>query len=193
MSTGSTQAIGYTADTPKHLLLNSGAIYSNYGLTGEKLFGAVAPGNEFDVTIKTYQVKVGGITNTNVKGLNFITDVAVSLKVNLLEMTTDTISASLMGSVVDTATDPDYDIITLPMGIGGAGVTYIDNIALVTTLSGSDKPVVIILKNSLSTGGMKLKCDDAKDNTIPVTFEAFSDPLNPKDSCFEIHYPKISA
>jgi len=192
MSINSQNTVGYTADTPKHLLLNSGAIYSNYGLIDEKLFGAVAPGNEFDCTVKTYQVKVSGITNSNVKGCTIITDIAVSLKVDLLEMTTETLSASLMGSVVDTLSDPDYDIVTLPMpGSGLGGITYYDNISLVSTISGSDKPVVIILKNALSTGGIKIKVDDAKDNSIPVTFEAFSDPLNPKDSPFEIHYPKM--
>jgi len=190
MAINNQNTVGYTSDTPKHLLLNSGAIYSNYGLIDEKLFGAVAPGNEFDCTVKTYQVKVGGITNSNVKGCTILTDIAVSLKVDLLEMTTETLSASLMGSVVDTLSDPDYDIITLPMqGLGG--VSYYDNIALVSTLSGSDKPVVILLKNALATGGIKIKVDDAKDNSIPVTFEAFSDPLKPKDSPFEIHYPKL--
>ena len=180
--------VGFTADTPKHLLLNTGAIYTDYGLVGEKLFGAVASGNEFNVDVKTRNVKVGGILNSNVKGLQFVTDMTVSLKVNMLEVTTDILKASLPGSVVDSATDVDYDIITLPMG---GSQTYLTNIALVTTLSGSDKPVVIILKNAQATGGIKIKVEDAKDNTIPLTFEAFSDPLSPKDSPFEIHYPKI--
>ncbi|HBV88315.1 MAG TPA: hypothetical protein DEF42_17120 [Desulfosporosinus sp.] len=180
--------VGFTVDTPKHLLLDTGAIYTNYGLAGEKLFGAVASGNEFDVEIKSYNVKVGGITNTNVKGLNFITDITASLKVNMLEFTTDILKTALQGSAVDTATNVDYDIITLPMN--GTQV-YLENIALVTRLSGSDKPVIIILKNALATGGIKLKVEDAKDNVMPLTFEAFSDPLNPKVSPFEIHYPKI--
>jgi len=185
---GSTNTVGYSADTPKHLLLNTGAIYTDYGLVGEKLFGAAASGNEFSVDIKTYNAKVGGILNTNVKGLQFVTDITASLKVNMLEVTTETLKASLPGSSVDTTTNADYDIITLPMG---GTQTYLTNIALVTTLSGSDKPVVIILKNAQATGGLKIKVEDAKDNTIPMTFEAFSDPMNPKESPFEIHYPKI--
>lgn len=193
MSINNQNTVGYTVDTPKHLLLNSGAIYTNYGLIDEKLFGAVAPGNEFNCTVKTYQVKVSGITNSNVKGCTILVDIAVSLKVDLLEMTTETLSASLMGSVVDTLSNPDYDIITLPMpGSGLGGITYYDNIALVSTLSGSDRPVVILLKNALATGGIKIKVDDAKDNSIPVTFEAFSDPLKAKESPFEIHYPKFA-
>lgn len=194
MTMNNTSTLGYSVDTPKHLLLNSGAIYVNYGLPDEHLFSACSPGNEFDCTVKTYQVKVGGITNSNVKGLQFITDVACSLKVSLLEMTTETIATSLMGSTVDTLSNPDYDIITLAMptpGVQSGQIEYLSNIALVTTLSGSDKPVVIILYNALSTGGIKIKCDDAKDNSIPVTFEAFSDPLTPSASPFEIHYPHM--
>lgn len=186
-----TNTVGFTSDSPKHFLLNTGAIYINYGLAGEKLFGAVASGNEFDIAIKTYNVKVGGITNSNVKGLQFITDVAVSLKVNMLEFTTDILNAAIQGSVVDTVTNPNYDLITLPMTTGVGNQTYLSNIALVTTLSGSNTPVVIILKNAQATGGIKLKVEDAKDNIMPLTFEAFSDPLSPKDSCFEIRYPKV--
>lgn len=118
-------------------------------------------------------------------------DVAVCLKINLLEMTTDILATSLIGSVVDKISNPDYDIITLPTNIVESKMTYLDNIALVTTLSGLDKPVVIILNNALATGGIKIKVDNGKDNTIPVTFEAFSDPKNPHASLFEIHYPKV--
>lgn len=192
MTINNTNTVGFNPDSPRHLLLNSGAIYTNYSLVDEKLFGCCSPGNEFDVAIKKFDVKVGGITNTNVKGLSFITDITASLKINLLEMTTETISTSLMGSVVDTTTDPNYDIITLPMN-GGGGITYINNIALVTTLSGSNLPVVIILKNALSSSGIKIKCDDGKNNDTPVVFEAYSDPMKPKESPFEIHYPKLTS
>ena len=189
MTINNTNTVGYTPSTPQHFLLNQGAVYTNYGLANEALLGACNGGNEFDVAIKTYNVKVGNITSSNVKGLQFITDVAVSLKVNLLEVTTDTLHTSLQGSVVDTVSNPDYDIITLPMS--GTGMTYLSNITLVSTLSGSNKPVIIKLFNAQATGGIKVKVEDSKDNTIPVTFEAFTDPLNPKDSPFEIRYPKL--
>lgn len=186
---GTPNPVGFTADSPKHFLLNSGAIYINYGLADERVFGAVAPGNEFNVSMKYQNIKVGGITNSNVKGLQFLTDLTVSLKVNMLEVTTEIFMASLPGSVVD-STSVDYDIITLPMG---GNQSYITNIALVSTLSGSDNPVVIILKNAQATSGLKIKLEDAKDNVVPMEFLAFSDPLNPKDSPFEIHYPKIDS
>lgn len=182
--------VGYTANTPQHLMLNTGAIYLNYGLPAESLLGAVATGNEFDCTVKSYDIKLGGVTASKLKGLEFITDVTASLKVNMLEVTTAILQAAIQGSVVDTS-NSNYDIISLPLVLGNGNQTTIKNIALVTTISGSLTPVVILLFNAMSTGGIKIKLEDGKDNIIPLTFEAFLDPLFPNASLFEIHNPKM--
>lgn len=188
MAINSTNTVGYTESTPDHLLLNAGAIYKNYGLAAESLIGATASGGEFESKIKTRQLKVGGILSSNVKGLTMKIDEEVTLKCDFLEMTTEILKMALMANV-DTTTNPDYDIITGKDGI--SSTDYLDNVAIVSTLSGSDKPVVIILKNALCKDGVKIKGEDAKDNTLPVIFTANVDPLFPKVSCYEIHYPKL--
>lgn len=187
MAINSTNTVGFTESTADHLLLNAGAIYKNYGLTGEAQIGATATGGEFECKVKTRGVKVGGILSENVKGLTFKISEEVTLKCDFLEMTTEILKMALMASV-DTTTNPNYDIIT---GKDSISVTdYLDNVAIVSTISGSDKPVVIILKNALCKDGLKIKGEDAKDNTLPVVFTANIDPLLPKESVYEIHYPK---
>ncbi|AJA48486.1 hypothetical protein CPAST_c24160 [Clostridium pasteurianum DSM 525 = ATCC 6013] len=189
MAVNSTNTVGYTSTTPDHLLIDSGALYKNYGIdTKEELIGATSGGNEFDITVKTRQVKCDGIKG-NAKGLEFITDVEVTLKTNMLEVRSDILVIALMAQV-DSVANPDYDIITGKTYI--ADTDYLDNIALVGKLSGSQKPVVIILKNALSTDGIKFKTEDDKDNVLPVTFTGHIDPTTPDILPYEIHFPKLS-
>jgi len=189
MGINSTNTIGFTPNTPNNLMIDAGAIYKNYGLANEALIGATSGGNEFDIKVITRDVKVDGLKGT-VKGLTRVISTDVTLKVNLLELTTDIIKMALMG-VVDTATNVGYDTITGKTYIDLTD--YIDNIAIVGKLSGSLKPVIIILKNVLSSDGIKFASKDSADNILPVTFTASIDPNNPTVSPYEIRYPQVGA
>jgi len=184
----STNTIGFTAATPDHLLIDAGAVYKNYGLANEALIGATSGGNEFAIANKTRDIKVDGLKGS-VKGLTRIVSIDVTLKVNMLELTTDILKMSLMANV--DSTGADYDVITGKSEI--ALTDYIDNIAIVGRLSGSAKPVVIIIKNALSSDGIKFSNKDSTDNILPVTFTASIDPNTPTVSPYEIRYPKAGA
>lgn len=183
---GSENTIGYTAQTPQNLMIDAGAIYTSYGEVGEKLLGATSGGNEFIVAVNTRDVKVDGLKGT-MKGLTRIISVDVTLKVNMLEITAETLRIALMG-VID-ATGLDYDVITGKTEILLSD--YIPNIALVGRISGSAKPVVIMLKNALSSDGIKFSNQDAADNILPLVFTASIDPTTPTVSSYEIRFPKI--
>ena len=79
MPVGSTNTVSYNEDTAKHLLLNSGCLYKNYELENQSIIGATAGGSEFDVTVKTRDVKCDGLKGLQ-KGLRFFTDVEINLK-----------------------------------------------------------------------------------------------------------------
>jgi hypothetical protein len=185
----STNTIGFTTNTSNNLLIDAGAVYKNYGLAGEALIGATSGGNEFAIAVKTRDVKVDGIKGT-AKGLTRIVSTDVTLKVNMLELTTDILKMALMG-VVDTSINSGYDTITGKTEI--ALTDYIDNIAIVGRLSGSLQPVIIILKNVLSSDGIKFSNKDAVDNILPITFTASIDPSTPTISPYEIRYPQVGA
>lgn len=185
----STVTTGYTASTPNALLIDSGAVYANYGLPAESLIGATSGGNDFSVKIKTRQPKIDGIKSKNAKGLEIITDVEVTLKANFLEVTPAILQMALIGSI-DSASDPNYNIITGKTVI--ADSDYLKNIAIVGTLSGSTYPVVIIIKNALCLDGLQVKMEDEKDITLPVTFTGHVDPATPNLMPYEIRYPKAS-
>jgi len=186
MTEGSVNTVGYSANTPKNLLIDSGALYKNYDVIGkEALIGATSGGNEFTVNVKTRDVKVDGVKGLQ-KGLRFITDVEINLKTNMLEVTTDILTMALLGTA-DT-NGLEYDVITGKTTIEDAD--YIENVALVGRISGSLLPVIVILKNVLNTDGLKFKTQDDKDNVLPITFTAFSDPTTPTALPYEIRYPK---
>jgi hypothetical protein len=185
----STNTIGFTTNTPNNLMIDAGAVYKNYGESTEALIGATSGGNEFAVAIKTRDVKVDGFKGT-VKGLTRIISTDVTLKVNMLELTTNILQMALMANV-DTTTNSGFDTITGKTEI--ALSDYIDNIAIVGRLSGSLQPVIIILKNALSSDGIKFSNKDAVDNILPVTFTASIDPSTPTVSPYEIRYPQVGA
>jgi len=177
----------YNSETGKNLLLNAGCLYKNYGIVGKEApIGATAGGSEFDVNVKTRDVKCDGLHGLQ-KGLRFVTDMDISLKTALLEVTTENLAMALMANV-DSTTDPDYDIIKGKTEI--LDTDYIENIALVSTISGSNKPCIIIISNVLCTDGLKFKTGDDADNTLATVFTGFGDPLTPEVVPYEIRYPK---
>jgi len=182
-----TNTVSYTPSTPQNLLIDSGAVYKNYGLASEALLSATSGGNEVNIAIKTRTVKVDGIKSENIKGLVIFVSGEATLVVNLLECTTDILKTALMCADIDTS-DPNFDLVTGRSSI--LPTDYIQNIALVGQISGSGKPVVIILYNVLSKEGLKVKTEDDNDNVLPVTFTAHMDPATPKVLPWAIRYPK---
>lgn len=183
----STNTIGYSALTPLNLLIDAGAIYKNYGVVGkEKLISATSGGNKFNVKIDFRDIKCDGVKG-DAKGLKKIKKVEVTLDTNLLEVTTETLAMILLGEV-DSATNADYDIITGKTYISDAD--YLENVAIVGTISGSGKPVIVIIKNALSTDGLKFEAKDDDDNVLPVKFTGHVDPRTPTLLPYEIRYPK---
>jgi hypothetical protein len=182
----STSTTGFNAETANNLLLDAGAFYSNYGVVDkEKCLGATSGGGEFTYSVKTRQIKIDGVKG-NAKGLQVVESVEITIKANMLEATPENLRLAVNGSV-DT-TGLEYDVISGKTTI--ELTDYIDNIAWVGRLSGSLLPVIIVIKNALSTGGLKLKQEDNKEGVIPLEFTAHFDPASPTTVPFEIRYPK---
>lgn len=182
----STNTVGFTSTTPQNLIIDSGALYKNWGETDEALISATSGGNTFTVKANTRQVKVDGIKGS-AKGLEFVTDTQITLGTNLLEVTSDILKTVLNGEV-DIATDPDYDIITGKTTI--VDTDYLKNVALVGKISGKTKPVIIILENAMNTDGLKWVTKDDTDNVLQCTFTAYIDPTTPNVLPYKIQFPK---
>lgn len=190
---------GYTPDTAKNLLLNAGAWCKNVDIDedgtieefesaviGGKLLGATREGGAFNAVPSVRQIEVDGVSG-RAKGLEALDDWDINMSANVLEIKKETLNAALCGSVVDDSLD-DYDIIQAKNHI--ELTDYIDNIAWYGTLSGSDKPVIIVIENALNTDGLALETKDKGEAVIAMTFYAHYDGEDLDHPPFRIYYPK---
>lgn len=182
---------GFNANTGKNLLLDAGAIYKNFDktlLTGT-LIGATQGGNTLTAKPNMRNIAIDGVKSEYVKGLTVIDSWEISLATNLLEITKDTLGLAL-GVTTSASHDEKYDSIKASNYI--LDTSYLENIAYVGKISGSNDPVIIILYNALSTEGLSLNMQDASEGKIPVTFMAHLDSDNLDNPPFEILYPKVA-
>lgn len=184
------QVTGFTANTAKNLLLDAGAIYKNFDkslMTGT-VIGATQGGNSFSAVPNMRNIPIDGVKSEFVKGLTVIDDWEVTLTTNLLEVTKDTIKLAL-GVTEEVSHDVDYDSIKGKNYI--ADTDYLENIAFVGKMSGSLKPVIIIVYNALNHAGLELSMEDKSEGKLPVTFHGHLDSVNVDNPAFEILYPKV--
>jgi hypothetical protein len=191
------QTTGYTNKTPLRYLLDAGAIYK--GLTYDSatgaftgtLLGATSGGNEFALEQTTRTIEVDGLKGAGV-GNTVIDEESPTLTTNLKELTAENLALAIAGGQVDTA-DTNYDIITSKGRIDTAD--YLDNVGFVGRISGSNKPIVIIVENVISVEGISLKTQDKGEAVIPIKFQGHYDEGNVAAGAapFKIYFPKEAA
>lgn len=184
------QTTGFNPDTAKHLLLDAGAVYKNFDvdlLEGE-LIGATQGGNSLNIVPEMRNIPIDGVKSEYVKGLTVIDSWEVSLTANLLEITKESLAMAI--GVTEEGTGAEgYESIRGNNYI--VEEDYLDNVAFVGKLSGSDKPVIIIIENALNHEGMQLDMEDASEGILPVTFFGHIDADNLDSAPFQILYPTI--
>ena len=187
---------GFTTETAQSLLLNAGAFFKNFdpstdtfdsAVAAGKLIGATKGGGEFSAVPEVRQIEVDGVGG-RAKGLEIIDSWEVYLKATVLEIKEATIANGLAASSVDTTTNADYDIIKAGQSI--ELTDYLDNVAWVGTLSGSNKPVIIVVKAAINTDGLVLTVEDKNEASIPMTFYGHYSQDDLENPPFEIYYPK---
>lgn len=181
---------GFNAGTADRLLLDAGAFYKNFDmatLTGD-LLGATRGGGEFSAVPEIRPIEIDGVKGS-AKGLNALDTWTVTITANLLEISAQALALALTTGSVDTESNADYDIVAAANAI--ALGHYIDNVAWVGRLSGSNKPVVILIYNALNTAGLTLTAEDKGEAVIPITFSANYDAADLDTPPFRIYYPKL--
>ena len=191
---------GYTSTTAKNYVINSATVYTGVtyaeagGFTGT-LHGATSGG--VTVTIEqTYRdVEVDGTSHMKVVGNKVLEAATATATANMKEITAEIIRQSLNGTLATVeATDAPtgYKVITTKRQV--EDTDYIDNMAIVGTLSGTDKPVIIILDNVLCTSGLELATEDNGEAIIEQTYEAHAtvEQLDADEYPWRILFPTIA-
>lgn len=180
----------FTNESKNHFIIDAGAIYLNAKydevegtFTGE-LLGATAGGNEFVVEQEVRQIEVDGMKGRG-KGLQALSFMNPNLTANLKELSAKNLSRIIAGGDLDVA-DSHYDILTSKGVIEDSD--YIDSIALVGRVIGSQKPIVIVLDNVLSIEGLEMTFEDDDEVVVPVTFGGHYDET--MEVPYKIYLPK---
>lgn len=67
---------------------------------------------------------------------------------------------------------------------------YLDNVAIVGTVTGSSDPVVCLIKNALGDEGLEMNFTDQDEVITELTFSAHYDPADLTLPIYEIRYPR---
>lgn len=189
---------GFTANTPKHLQLDAGAFLKNYDVSKDtweaakatKLIGATVGGGSFSAAPTIRRIEVDGVKGA-AKGMEALDEWVVTLTANVKEITAESIKLALAAAQSSVTTSPSgYTKITSKNEI--ALDDYMDNLTWVGRLSGSKDPVIIVVKNALTTNGLTISFADKSEGLIPVTVTGHYDLDDLETPPFDIYYPSVT-
>lgn len=193
---------GVTANTAKHLQLDAGAFFKNFDPTTDtfasasaKLIGATAGGGSFAAVPTIRRIEVDGLKGAT-KGYETIDEWQVTMTANVKELTVGALELALAtGSHTsvkspNTVTSNNYEKIVAANEI--ADSDYTTNVTWVGRLSGSETPIIIVVKNALCTNGLTLTTADKAEGVIAMTLTGHYSVADLDTPPFEIYYPIIS-
>lgn len=191
---------GITTNTPKHLQLDAGCFFKNYNPASDtpqsasaKLIGATAGGGSFSAVPTIRQIEIDGKRGA-VKGLETIDDWVVTMTANVKEITADVLKLALAtgaSSAYTTSASAPYTKVVASSELADAH--YIDNITWIGRLSGTQNPIMIVIKNALATNGLTLTVADKAEGVIPVTLTGHYTISDMETPPFEIYYPTVTS
>lgn len=188
---------GFNAGTAKHLQLDAGAFLKNYDPTSDtwetaketKLVGATAGGGSFSAVPSVRRIGIDGVKG-GAKGLEAIDEWTVTLTANVKEITADTLMLALGAAKSAESQSPaNYTKITGKSEFDDED--YMDNLTWVGRLSGTKEPVIIVVKNAVSTNGLTISFADKQEGVIPVTVTGHYTADDLETPPFEIYYPNV--
>lgn len=170
---------GYSNTTAKNYLINAATIYTGVKYDGEAgeftgtLHGATSGGVTLTVEQSYRDIEIDGTFHMKVKGNKVLESATATVTANMKELTAENIRKSLNGTIReagDGEASEGYKVIETKRYLEDGD--YIENMAIVGTLSGTDKPVIAILDNAISTGGLELGTEDNNEAVVEQTYEA---------------------
>ena len=176
---------GVTTNTAKRLILDAGAIYLNYGLSGETLLGATEGGASFVVEQEIREPEIDGLPGP-LAGTRRVVAVHARITARLLEQTTENILLELAGATKET--EGEYDIITRK-GYVIPDTAHFANVAIVARVSGNENAIVCLIKNGLADGGFEFATEDGGEAGPEVQFTGHFTADDLDDEPWEIWNP----
>lgn len=193
---------GVTANTAKHLQLDAGAFFKNFdpatdtfASASSKLIGATAGGGSFAAIPTIRRIEVDGLKGAT-KGYEALDEWQVTLTANVKELTVGALELALTTGSHTSVKSPsseasnNYEKIVAANDI--ADSNYNTNVTWVGRLSGSNLPIIIVVKNALATNGLMLTTADKSEGVVAMTLTGHYTVSDLDTPPFEIYYPILS-
>ena len=187
---------GYTKDTPQRFQLNAGALLENLtwvkdleGASGKwsgDLIGATSGGSSISLVNTFRQAEIDGVF-TAVVGGDSIESSEGKFEVNMIEWTANNLKRALLADVKtsDGTEYPEgYEVITTRREV--KSTDYIENLAYVGTITGSNNPIIIIMHHAFPTGGLEFEPKDKQEGIYKLVFEARASADNVNDTSLPV-------
>lgn len=182
---------GITTQTVQNFMIGAGAVYVNFELPDERILGATSGGNSFSIEQDVREAEPDGRPGP-VKGMRDVVEVRPRMSVSLMEMTRDNFLLAIAGSSATPYPDETaatHDLITRNRQLN-IDTDYIQNIALVGKVKGTDQPAVFIIENGLQDENIELGTEDREEAVLEVTFTGHFDPETMDQEPWRILWPK---
>ncbi len=175
---------GYTKDAAGNFLLNAGAWVKNLewdSATSKwkyELIGATSEGSKLTMKNTYRKVPIDGMFTAPV-GADMIEETEGTFELNMIEHTLSNLKMMLLAdSTTSDGTDfpAGYEIIKPKANIEESD--YIKNMAYIGTISGSKKPIIILIDYAICTSGLEIEPKDKAEAVYTAVFEARTDPDN---------------
>ena len=188
---------GLTKNSKKHFQLDAGAIFKNYdpatdtpATASAKLIGATVGGATFSCVPEVRQVSVDGAKGPT-KGLEVIESYTGTLTANVKEVTVDSISMALAAVTAAASQAPSGYTKIVPKG-ELEDADYFDNVTWIGKMSGSNNPIMIVLKNAVNLNGFTLAAQDKNEANVPIVLTAHYDMDALDIVPIEIYVPDVA-
>lgn len=189
---------GFSKDTAENIIINAPVVYQNVtidpakpedGFTAEKMLGATQGGVEINIQASIRKIEADGTYAMDVKGLNAFETGKAEMTATILSMTKEMITLAAHGTV-----DSKADITGFTKIDGRSVVAdedYIQNIAVVGMMNGSNRHVIFIFDNALVTSDLKIKMEDKSEGTVELTVQANAtvDQVQAGELPWHIYFP----
>lgn len=168
---------GLSKMTAKKIMLDAGAFFVNYDI--EKTYaenvaagnrtGATQGGGSFAANPETRYIGVDGMPE-NTKGMLEITGWKPTMNVKMLEQDAKNTKLVLGAATVEKVTVGGSNYNKVSPKDAFDDEDYLENVAVATRMRGTDLPVIIILHNAVSFGGLSWNFADKSETVTDATF-----------------------
>lgn len=190
---------GLSKMTAKKIMLDVGAFFVNYdvsksyaeNVSAGKRTGATQGGGSFAANPETRYISVDGMPE-NTKGMLEITGWKPTMNIKMLEQDAQNTQLVLGAADAKKETLGTNSYTKISVRDYFEDSDYLENVAVATRMRGTDLPVIIVLRNAVSFGGLSWNFSDKSETVTDVTFNghyAIGDDDEISAPPFDIYIP----